>query len=61
MKKSKERFIEIEGNSVEEAIEIGIQKLNLPREKIKIKILSEPQAGLFGMNGPSQAKIRIFY
>ena len=61
MKKSKEHFIEIEGNSVEEAIEMGIRQLNLPREKIKIKILSEPHAGLFGMNGPSRAKIRIFY
>ena len=61
MKKSKEHFIEIEGNSVEEAIEMGICQLNLPREKIKIKILSEPHAGLFGMNGPSKAKIRIFY
>ena len=61
MKKSKERFIEIEANSIEEAIEMGIRQLNLPREKIKIKILSEPHAGLFGMNGPSKAKIRIFY
>lgn len=61
MKTSKSRFIDIEAKTVEEAIEMGIRKLNLPREKIKIKILSEPQSGLFGMNGPSNAKIRISY
>jgi predicted RNA-binding protein Jag len=61
MEANKERFIDIEANSVEEAIEMGIRKLNLPREKIKLKILSEPHAGLFGMDGPSKAKIRIIY
>lgn len=59
--KRKERFIDIEGTTVEEAIETGIKQINLPREKIKIKILSEPHAGLFGMTGPSKAKIRIYY
>ena len=61
MEKVKERFIDIEGKSPEEAIEKGINRLNLPREKVKIKILSEPQSGLFGMDGPSKAKIRIYY
>lgn len=61
MKSDKQRFIDIEARSVEEAIAIGIKKLNLPREKIKIRILSEPQHGLFGMDGPAKAKVRIFY
>ena len=61
MEKAKQRFIDIAGKSVEEAIETGVNRLNIPREKIKIKILSEPQSGLFGMGGPSKAKIRIYY
>jgi len=61
MKKANEKFIDIEGKSVEDAIETGINRLNLPREKVEIKILSEPQSGLFGMGGPSKAKIRLYY
>ncbi len=61
MEKNKERFIDVEGKTVEEAIDIGIRNLKLPREQIKIKILSEPHSGLFGMDGPSKAKIRIYY
>ncbi len=61
MKNNKQRFIDIEAKNVEEAISIGIQKLKLPRKEIEIKILSEPQHGLFGMDGPAKAKIRIFY
>jgi len=61
MQKAKQRFIDSEGKSVEDAIETGINKLNLSREKVKIKILSEPQSGLFGMDGPSKAKVRLYY
>ncbi len=61
MKKANEKFIDIEGKSVEDAIETGINRLNLPREKVEIKILSEPQSGLFGMGGPAKAKVRLYY
>jgi spoIIIJ-associated protein len=61
MKKVKKRFIDIEGKTVEEAVNIGLEKLTLTREEIKIKILSEPHEGLFGMDGPSKAKVRIYY
>lgn len=61
MMDKKTKFIDIEANTVEEAIDAGVKKLNLPKEKIKIKILSEPQRGLFGMNGPFKAKVRIYY
>ncbi len=50
---------EYEGNSVEEAIRSAMQELGLPKEKIKIKILSEGQRGLFGMEGVKKAKIRV--
>ncbi len=50
---------EYEGTSVEEAITTALQDLNLPKDKIKIKILSEGQRGLFGMEGVKPAKIQV--
>lgn len=50
---------EYEENTVEKAIEKALADLNLPREKIKIQILSEGQRGLFGMEGAKRAKIRV--
>lgn len=51
--------IEIEGKSVEEAIKKALQELNLPRDKVKIEVLSEEEKGLFGMAGARPAKIRV--
>jgi spoIIIJ-associated protein len=51
--------IEIEGKTVEEAIKIALQKLNLPRNQVDIEILSEGKKGLFGMPGVKPAKVRV--
>ena len=51
--------IEVEGNTVEEAIKKALKELKLPREKVKIEILSEEEKGLFGMPGAKPAKIRV--
>ncbi len=50
---------EFEGKTVEEAIKKALQELKLPREKLKIKVLSEEQKGLFGMSGAKPAKVRV--
>jgi len=50
--------IEIEGKTVEEAIEKALKELKLPREKVKIEVLSEGEKGLFGMPGAKPAKVR---
>jgi spoIIIJ-associated protein len=57
MKKIK--YIEIEGNTVEEAIAKALQELKLPRNCVTIKSLSEEKKGLFGMAGSKPAKIRV--
>ncbi len=49
---------EYEANTVEEAIELALQDLGLPKESIKIQILTEGHRGLFGMEGAKKAKIR---
>jgi spoIIIJ-associated protein len=51
--------MEVEGKTVEEAIKKALKTLKLPRNKIKIEILSEEEKGLFGMPGAKPAKIRI--
>ncbi len=51
--------IEIEGKTVEEAIQKALKKLKLPREKVKIQVLSEEEKGLFGMPGARPAKVRV--
>jgi len=51
--------IEIEGKTVEEAVKKALQELKLPREKVKIEVLSEEERGLFGMAGARPAKVRV--
>lgn len=50
---------EIEGKTVEEAIKKALKELKLPRDKVKIEVLSEEERGLFGMPGAKPAKIRV--
>jgi spoIIIJ-associated protein len=57
MKKIK--FLEVEGNTVEEAIKKALQELKLPRKNVKIQVLSEEKKGLFGMPGEKPAKVRV--
>ena len=55
----KVRYVEIEGKTVEEAIEKALEKLKLPRNRVKIESLSEEKKGLFGMAGAKPAKVRV--
>jgi len=50
---------EFEAKTIEEAIEAAVAALKVPREKIKVQILTEGQRGLFGMEGAKKAKIRV--
>ncbi len=53
------KSIEIEGKTVKEAIKKALQQLQLPRNKVKIEILSEEAKGLFGMPGAKPAMVRV--
>lgn len=55
----KEASIEVEGKTVEEAIKTALKELHLARNKVRIKVLSEEEKGLFGMQGAKPAKIRV--
>lgn len=56
---SKLLSIEVEGNTVEEAIKKALRELKLPRDKVKIEVLVEEKKGLFGMPGAKPAKIKV--
>ena len=56
---NKKVSIEVEGNTVEEAIKKALMELGLSREKVKIEVLVEEEKGLFGMPGAKLAKIRV--
>lgn len=55
----KVKYLEVEGNTVEEAIKKALQELKLPRNRVKIESLTEEKKGLFGMPGAKPAKIRV--
>ena len=50
--------MEIEGKSVEEAIESACQRLNLTADQLEIEIVSQGSSGIFGI-GTRSAKIRV--
>ena len=57
--RSRRNYQDFEGRTVEEAIESALTELKFTSDKIKIRILSEGQRGLFGMEGVKKAKIRV--
>lgn len=56
---NQELSIEVEGKTVEEAVKKALKELKLPRNKVKIEVLSEEKKGLFGMPGAQPARVRV--
>ena len=52
------KSVETEGKTPEEAIEKALAILRVTRNEVRIKILSEEEKGLFGMDGARPAKVR---
>jgi len=53
------KSIEIEGQTVDEAIKKALVHFGVSRENIVVKIVSEEKRGLFGMEGEEPAKIKV--
>jgi len=51
--------VEVEGKTEAEAIKKALRILKLPRNKVKIEVVSEEERGLFGMPGAKPAKVRV--
>ncbi len=53
--------VEVEGNTVEDAIKKALQLLNVSRSELKIRVVCEEKKGLFGMEGEKPAKIKVTF
>ena len=51
--------IEVEAKSVSEAVAIALKKLDVKKDEVEIEVLSEETKGLFGMQGPKRARVRV--
>jgi spoIIIJ-associated protein len=56
---TKENSIEVEGKTVEDAIQKALAILGVSRDRIRVKVVSEEKKGLFGMEGEKPAKIKV--
>lgn len=52
------QYIEREGKTVEEAMELALTELGVDRDKVSIKVLNEGSKGILGF-GARQSKIRV--
>ncbi len=55
----KPKTIEVEGGTVEEAIQKALDILKVSREDVQVKVVCEEKKGLFGMEGAKPAKIKV--
>ena len=53
-----EQYLEQDGKTIEEAVELALQKLGADRDQVKITVLSEGAKGLFGI-GSKPCKVRV--
>ena len=51
--------VEVEGNTVEDAIKKALRLLNVSRNEVKIRVVCEEKKGIFGMEGEKPAKIKV--
>ena len=52
------KVLEIEGKTIDEAIEKACREFNVPREKLNIEILSEGSSGFLGLVASKKARIK---
>lgn len=51
--------ITVTGKTVEDAIEAGLQELQVSRERVEVAIVEQPSKGLFGLLGSKEAKVEL--
>jgi len=53
------KSVTVTGRTVEEAVQSGLQQLNVSRDRVNITVLEQPAKGLFGLIGSKEAKVVI--
>lgn len=51
--------VEFEGKAVDKAVQKASEKLNIPVDKLKYKVVSHGSSGIFGLVGVKKAKISV--
>ena len=58
MEKRNERILEVNGKTVDEAVQRALRELNLSRAQVEVKVLAEGRTGIFGVGG-TPATVRV--
>jgi len=53
------RELEVTGKTVEDAINLGLEKLGVKREDVEVEILEQPTKGILGIFGQKPARVRL--
>lgn len=53
------KSVEIEASTTEEAIDTALKHLDVKKDQVNVRVLSEEQRGLFGMRGAKPVKVRV--
>lgn len=51
--------IEVQGPTIQQAIQRALVQLQATRSQVRVQVLSEGQPGLFGMRGKKPAQVRV--
>lgn len=49
----------VEAKTIQEAIVLALKKLGVERKKVEVRVLNEGDKGLFGIEGPERAKVKV--
>jgi spoIIIJ-associated protein len=47
--------------TIDDAVQKALQELDVPRERVTVRVLEEPSKGLFGLIGARDAKVEVEY
>jgi len=53
------KSIEISAKTVDEAIDLALEKLQLSKEQVNVEVLEQPNKGFFGILGSKNALVRV--
>lgn len=53
------KWVEKTAKTIDEAVEMALQELNITKDNVDIEVLEQPNKGLFGLIGTRLAKVRV--
>ena len=53
------KSVELSAPTLKEAVATALKQLRVAKEQVTIRVLSEEQKGLFGMEGAKPVKVRV--